>query len=571
MILSAAAGEPVTVDWATADGTAAAGQDYAASSGTLTFAAGETMHTIAVAVLDDAHDEGVETFALRLSNAAGAALADAEATGTIENSDPMPRAWLGRFGRTAWQHTLEAIDQRLRSARAAGARAVLAGREVAAADAGPSGAAGEQGSAAQAAWLAGGREKPPAAVSGRELLSGSDFQVATVAPVAAAPGAADGRDGVLTIWGQGAYGQFTGGADGRDGDVAVDGDVASGTLGVDYAIGPWLAGLALSHSSGWGGYTRPMTRGGEVTGNLTGAFPYLGLEAVPERLSLWVAGGYGIGNLRLEPRGGAALDTTIGMLAGAAGVRAMLLPAAATGGLELGLLADAMLLRATSEQSNGLAAAAADVNRVRLGLHGEYELALGGSARLTPSLEVGVRRDAGAADTGFGIDAGGAVRYDHPALGLSLGLAGRALLLHETAELAEWGASGWLAWDPNPASELGPALTVSPSFGAPGTGGAHDLWGRRTLAALAGDAPAAATAGRVDARFGYGVPLAGGVAVPWAGIGASKYGREYRLGYAFGAGEPSASDLRVEFIAARREPAHAAPEHTLSVHSTVSW
>ena len=71
-------------------------------------------------VLDDAHDEGSETFALRLSNADGAELADAEATGTIVNSDPMPRAWLGRFGRTAWEHTLDAVDQRLRSAAESG-------------------------------------------------------------------------------------------------------------------------------------------------------------------------------------------------------------------------------------------------------------------------------------------------------------------------------------------------------------------------------------------------------------------------------------------------------------------
>ena len=106
--LSAAASEPVTVDWSTADGTAESGQDYVASSGTLTLAAGETARSIAVTVLDDTHDEGEETFTLHLSNAVGAELEDAEATGTIVNSDPMPRAWLGRFGRTAWEHTLDA-------------------------------------------------------------------------------------------------------------------------------------------------------------------------------------------------------------------------------------------------------------------------------------------------------------------------------------------------------------------------------------------------------------------------------------------------------------------------------
>ena len=50
----------VTVDYATADGSATAGQDYTAASGTLTFAAGETSKTVNVQVLDDSHDEGDE-------------------------------------------------------------------------------------------------------------------------------------------------------------------------------------------------------------------------------------------------------------------------------------------------------------------------------------------------------------------------------------------------------------------------------------------------------------------------------------------------------------------------------
>ena len=555
--LSAAAGEPVTVDWSTADGTATAGQDYVASTGPLTFAAGETAHTIEVTVLDDAHDEGEETFALRLSNAAGAELADGEATGTIVNSDPMPRAWLGRFGRTAWEHTLDAVDQRLRSARTPATRAAVAGREITAA--GTDRVAGEKEIAALAAWIDNGNRDPQArTMSGQELLAGSEFQVATAA-------SEDGS--VLTVWGQGAYGHFGG----RDGDLAVDGDVATGTLGVDYATGPWMAGLALSHSSGWGSYAQPMTSGGEVTSTLTGAYPYVGFEVVPERLSLWVAGGYGLGGLRLSPADGEPMETRINLLASAAGVRGTVVPASVTGGFSLGLNADGMLLRAASEAASGVAATTADVNRIRLGLEGSYEVALGGSSRLTPSVEVGVRRDGGTAETGFGMDVGGGLSYTHPGLGLSLGLNGRALVLHESADVSEWGASGWLAWDPNPGSELGPALTVSPSIGASSEGGAAQLWSRETLAGLDTDPTGANGTGRVDARFGYGMPLAGGAGVPWAGIGLAEREREYRLGYAFHAGDPSATDLRIELVAARREPANAEPEHTLSVQSTVSW
>ena len=79
--LSPAASDTVTVTWATADGTATAGADYTAADGTLTFAAGETAMTVTVTVLDDAVDEGEETLTLTLSDASGAVLADADATG----------------------------------------------------------------------------------------------------------------------------------------------------------------------------------------------------------------------------------------------------------------------------------------------------------------------------------------------------------------------------------------------------------------------------------------------------------------------------------------------------------
>ena len=144
-------------------------------------------------------------------------------------------------------------------------------------------------------------------------------------------------------------------------------------------------------------------------------------------------------------------------------------------------------------------------------------------------------------------------------------------MLHETAGLAEWGASGWLAWDPNPTSELGPALTVTPSVGASAAGGAAQLWSGETLAGLNSERMGATGTGRVDAKFGYGVPLAGGVGVPWAGIGLSGRERDYRLGYAFHLGPSAVADLRIELVAARHEPAAADPEHTLSVQSAVSW
>ena len=77
----------VTVDWTTADGTATAGEDYAAASGTLTFGPGETSKTIRVALLDTADVDGTETFSVQLGNASGITLDDAEAIGTISGAE----------------------------------------------------------------------------------------------------------------------------------------------------------------------------------------------------------------------------------------------------------------------------------------------------------------------------------------------------------------------------------------------------------------------------------------------------------------------------------------------------
>jgi hypothetical protein len=82
--LSAAPAAPVTVSYATADGTAVSGTDYTAASGVLTFNPGETSKTVTVDVLADADNEGSETFFLHLT-AGGpeVIIADNQATATI--------------------------------------------------------------------------------------------------------------------------------------------------------------------------------------------------------------------------------------------------------------------------------------------------------------------------------------------------------------------------------------------------------------------------------------------------------------------------------------------------------
>ncbi len=88
--LSAASSRQITVNYATVNDTAYAGYDFNATSGTLTFAPGETTKTVNVDVIGDTFNETNETFKLQLSNPTNAALGTSYGTGTIIDDDAAP-------------------------------------------------------------------------------------------------------------------------------------------------------------------------------------------------------------------------------------------------------------------------------------------------------------------------------------------------------------------------------------------------------------------------------------------------------------------------------------------------
>lgn len=85
--LSESSTTPVTVQFSTRNGTAQAGSDYVATSGTLTFAPGDLTQQITVQVNGDTQQEEIEVFFVDLSNATGATIGDAEGLGRIFNDD----------------------------------------------------------------------------------------------------------------------------------------------------------------------------------------------------------------------------------------------------------------------------------------------------------------------------------------------------------------------------------------------------------------------------------------------------------------------------------------------------
>lgn len=85
--LNAASGQTVSVNYATADGTATQPADYTSTSGTLTFTAGQTTRTINVPVIGETVPEANESFFVNLSGATNATISDNQGQGTITNDD----------------------------------------------------------------------------------------------------------------------------------------------------------------------------------------------------------------------------------------------------------------------------------------------------------------------------------------------------------------------------------------------------------------------------------------------------------------------------------------------------
>ena len=598
--LSRTLGAALTVDYATADGSAHAGDDYQAASGTLSFRAGESSQRIEVAVLDDDHDEGEETLTLTLSNASSGRLTDGEATGTIENRDPLPRALLARFGRTAAVHVVEQVEERLEARRAPGfegrfaGRAVRPGMERELAESflrrlggqagagstragdpmadihdplerrnGLSGAAGTSTRVGDALGGGGGLEGALGGeglrrlgLGGGDVLTGSGFAL----------NRATRHGGTLSLWSRGAQSRFSG----REGALSLGGAVRTTMFGADYVRGRLTAGLSLSHSGGVGEYAGHGL--GEVVSSVTGLYPWLGYQAT-ERLSVWGVAGYGSGTLSLTPEGGTALASDLGMALGALGARGELFGAAGYG---LAFKADALWVGTSIEGVDGpsgrLAATEAAVTRLRTALEGSRDFRFGSGLSVKPSVEVGVRRDGGDAETGAGLDMGGGVLVSAPSVGLSADVKVRMLLAHEAEEFRERGVSVSLSYDPTPATPFGLRARLAPSWGGQATSGAEALWGRETLSGMAPGGFGAAGS-RLNADIGYGMPVGRHfVGTPRLAVMTSGMGRDYRVGYGLGVLEPGSLRFELGIDAQRREsPLAGGANHGVAARATLSW
>ena len=591
--LNRAAAAAVSVDYATADGTATAGEDYTATSGTLTFTPGETARTVSVPLLDDAVDEGKETFVLRLSNPRGAYLRGIhrEAKGVITNDDPLQKMVLSRIGRTVAGQLTDAVSGRLEGL-APGAHATLGGQSLDLSKADDAQAlagavtglarafgaeetapAGDGGPFARQG-LGGGWNDPAASapgrsMTGRELLLGSAFHVAPQRE-GAGPG--------LAAWGRVAHGRFDGEEDSDAGATRIDGEVLTGTLGADVEWDRVLAGVAVSLSEGDGTFDQPGVDKGTFESTLTTVSPYLRFK-LTERVSAWGLAGFGTGDMtlvqdaRTDPeRARTVTRTDLRLRLGAVGARGALLEQDDAGGMDLALKADAFLVRMDSEKAANSAATQADASRVRLVLEGGRSFALGEGVTFRPSLELGLRHDGGDAETGTGVEVGGGVAFTDAASGLSIEARARVLAAHADSGYEEWGASASARLDPGERGR-GLSFSLTPTLGA-ASSASERLWGAHDARGLAPDGEFDAARG-LQAEAGYGLALFGGrfTGTPNAGFGLADGGaRDWRLGWRLTSAVPGDPGFEVNLDATRREPANdAEPEHAVMLRGGIRW
>ena len=392
--LSRALEETVTVEYRTEDGTAQAPADYTHTSGTLTFALGERSKIVPVPILDDGHDEGSETMKLKLENPSPSRvkLKDDEGIGTIHNHDPMPKAWMVRFGRTVGSQLVDALNARLEGA--GGSHVTVAGIPVIGAS-GLEPEAEDDDPFGLPEWAKDRRlEADERTITADDLLLGSAFHLSS---------GGDGTQGegpAFTAWGHVATGAFEAEEDG----VTMDGEVTTGLVGFDAEWERALAGVMLSQSTGDGSYQLDPAHGsdaGTVESSLTGVYPYARVD-LNARVSAWALAGAGSGELTLHQEGGKSMPTDISMRMGALGVKGQVLDGTGASRLGVNVKSDAMWVGTKSERTSDMIATEGNVTRLRLIVEGERVFVAGNGATFTPSAEVGLRHDGGDAETGTG-------------------------------------------------------------------------------------------------------------------------------------------------------------------------
>ena len=459
----------ITASYETRDGTAKAGEDYEASSGIVTLPPGVTEAIIVVPLLKNRFDWQEETFSLHLVSSDQVKILKSIGIATIQESTTATteilEAYASRFLRTSATQIVEALGDRFRLREVTSNCGVASRAETA------------------QLWHPTSSWDP----SLGELLSGC--KVATTS-----------RDGSLSIWGQGAFRQFSGQ---ETETLTLNGDVTTGMLGVDYR---WekglLAGVLLSHSQGSGSFDTA-DQSGDIISGLTGIYPYLSYTR--PGWDVWLSAGAGRGEAEVLE-----LTDDLESWFGAMGIRGDL---ASFGIIGLNYHGDILMTDAESKNSD----ITVNVHRIRAGMEANARI----SDMVRPYVEANLRRDGGSAETGVGLEFGGGVRLSYPSWHLRGEIHTQGIVMHTADSFSEWGLSGMLQMG---VETEGLMMRLRPSWGRRNGG---VMYHQQTILNAV---PLGANSRQTELELGYGIPWKKGTARSVMGWTQLPHGDMYRLG-----------------------------------------
>ncbi len=527
---------------------------------------GQTTTKLGIYIFEDAHDDSGETFEMLIHNAEGATIADAVGVGTIINDDPLPGAYLSRLGRTVGRQIMDAVSDRVTAAQSAAQASREPGLEITLggevlprinfAKQAPQSAQGSLAKKAVSTVTLSAAEYSDATLANRhgtraseagflrtltkeEVLRGTSFMANL---------SEDGSGSLLALWGRAVYGQFEGVQDGPGTPITVDGKVATGMLSVDYTRERLSFGAILTQSAGDGDYAETgdgSSASGTVKSRLTALAPWVSF-AVTEHAKTWMALGHGSGKMTLTPESGIAVAADIGWRMAAAGVRSSLI--LTEPGFMLDMVSNAMWVQTSSDAAQGLAASSSEVSQLRFGLEAASERVLASGSMLTPRLEMGLRYDGGDAETGFGLEIGGKLDWIDSTRGLSLGLEGRTLALHEDGDFHDWGLSAAFAYDSHSETKRGFSAAVTRQLGGVSSGGVDALLNPERFPAITDSRENRTADGAWSLELAYGLSRDWGmVGSPYTRVSGDRSAEAARLGYRIEADAAHAADMSVDF------------------------
>ncbi len=473
------------------------------TTGTLTLTGTPTTVAPAIQLTWTATDADTQQTSLTFAVAVVAGATDKDQRARLN------RVILPEVARALADHRVSAIARRIRQA---GADSVDAGQTL---------TLGGQSTLA-GALTTHGRALAEGAFNLKTLLGGSDF----VLPLNAREVAPGAGLSAVTLWGGGDYRAFSG----KGNAINWDGNLFSAHLGADALVrDDLLAGVVVSWSEADLDYLDSTDDGsGDYEVGLTSVHPYIGWTAMGGRLDIWATAGYGWGELDItadaDPNTRQATSDVTTQTIGAGGSAQVLESHTAT----VRIKGEALQTTMDVEGSEGIAAVMIEARRLRLGLEASHTHRLAGGSQLMPTLEVGMRHDAGDGRTGTGAEVGGGMRYTDAARGLTVESHGRVLVGH-SGDYKDWGIGGAVRLEAGRGGH-GLSFSLQPAWGATASR-ASQVWAQEAATTVAAASAPVRRNGRVDMNLGYGLGWEEMLVTPYGNMTLTNgSARAYRLG-----------------------------------------